>query len=90
MAKEYTGILLCMLIVLRSKKGKSLVRRMRKFFGEDRLDDWILLIETLLEWEEWMKSPKINEEACPCCTTKTPLCHVFDQKKWPTKQPEWG
>ena len=59
MAKEYTGILLCMLMVLRSEKGKSLVRRMRKFFGEDRLDDWILLIETLLEWEEWMKSPQL-------------------------------
>jgi hypothetical protein len=62
MAKEYTGILLCMLIVLRSKKGKSLVRRMRKFFGEDQLDDWILLIETLLEWEEWMKSPKLMKK----------------------------
>ena len=62
MAKEYTGILLCLLIVLRSKKGKSLVRQMKKFFGEDRLDNWILLIETLLEWEEWMKSPKLMKK----------------------------
>lgn len=59
MAKEYTGVLLCMLVVLRSSKGKQIVRRMRKYFGQNRLDDWILLLETLLQWEEWMKSSLI-------------------------------
>jgi hypothetical protein len=59
MAKEYTGILLCMLIVLRSGKGKGLVQQRRKQFADAKLDDWILLLETMLEWEEWMKSPQL-------------------------------
>ena len=59
MAKEYTGILLCMLIVLRSGKGKQLVGQKRKVFAAARLDDWILLLETMLEWEQWMRSPQL-------------------------------
>ena len=62
MAKEHTGVLLCMLVVLRSAKGKQIVGRMRKYFGQDKLDDWILLLETLLQWEEWMKSSIIMKK----------------------------
>ena len=56
MAKEYTGILLCMLLVLRTAKGAEMLRKRRVIFSQVRLDDWVLLIETLLQWEEWMKS----------------------------------
>ena len=56
MAKEYTGILLCMLLVLRSGKGRKLLGRRKKVFCQKAIDDWVMTLETLLEWEEWLKS----------------------------------
>ena len=58
-AKEHTGILLCILAVLCSTSGEKLLRdRKKKNFAEVGLvEDWIRLVETLLEWEEWLKSP---------------------------------
>jgi len=61
-AKEHTGILLCILAVLCSTKGEQLLRdRKKKNFAEVGLvEDWIRLVETLLEWEEWLKSPTMQ------------------------------
>jgi hypothetical protein len=62
MAKEYRGILLIMLAVLHSSKG----RRVLKFayaskFKEDHvLDDWILLLETVLQWEAYLCEPEME------------------------------
>ena len=61
MAKEYTGILLCMLVCLKCAKGKQLLSK-RKLFRGTYHDDWVMLIETLLQWEEWMKSEKMMKK----------------------------
>jgi len=58
-AKEHTGILLCMLAVLCSTKGKELLisRKKGEFAENGKIDDWIMMLEMLLQWEEWLKSP---------------------------------
>ncbi len=63
-AKEHTGILLCILAVLRSTAGQKLLMDQRKgnFAHTGQLEDWILLVETLLEWEEWLKSPRMERK----------------------------
>ena len=65
MAKEYTGVLLCILAVLRSDKGRKLLTtKKRKHFGDPALyNDWVMLIETLLQWEEWLKSPTLTKKS---------------------------
>ena len=67
MAKEYTGIILCMLLVLRSAKGRTMLTKARRKKGEveyqfsqQRIDDWIMLLETLLQWEEWMRNDEMK------------------------------
>lgn len=63
MAKEYTGILLLLCTVLRSTFGQELLtdpknghNTTRFANNTDHVRDWIWLIETLLQWEEWLKS----------------------------------
>ena len=62
MAKEYPGVLLCMATVMRSTGGRKLVSR-RGYLGETggtRIVDWLLVCETVLQWEMWLKSPKLK------------------------------
>ena len=59
MAREYTGVLLLMLVSIRSGKGRQLLERKKKIFGPTGIADWELVIETLLEWEVWMKSDRM-------------------------------
>lgn len=63
MAKEYTGILLLLMTVLRSTHGQQIItdpkngQNNNQFADDnDHVQDWIWLIETLLQWEEWLKS----------------------------------
>jgi len=61
-AKEYGGVMLVLAAVLRSSKGRSLLsdhsngHNNAQFAQEGHLLDWIMLIETLLQWESWLKS----------------------------------
>lgn len=62
MAKEYTGILLVMAAVLQSRKGQYMLSKRKANFGKVcQLDDWILLIDTLLQWGEWLKSERMEK-----------------------------
>jgi hypothetical protein len=57
MAKEHTGVLLLMATVLWSSLGRKLLGKRKKYFGEEcQLKDCSVLVETMLEWEEWLKS----------------------------------
>ena len=62
MAKEYPGILLCIAAVLRSTPGRRLLRRKKPaiFKQEGALKDWSRLVETLLQWEMWLKSDAMS------------------------------
>lgn len=63
MAKEYTGILLVLAAVLQSAKGQHMVTTHKKSnFGKTaQLDDWILLVDTMLQWEAWLKSDRLEK-----------------------------
>ena len=62
MAKEFPGILLCIAAVLRSTEGTKLLLRKKPgtFAQPGVLADWRLLVETLLQWEMWLKSDKMS------------------------------
>lgn len=64
MAKEFTGVLLCMVACLRSTRGQNLLRtKKKKHFGSNaKISDWIMLIEILLQWEEWLKSEEMEKK----------------------------
>lgn len=64
MAKEYPGVLLIMATILRSTEGRKLLRAKEgSSFAEERgIADWILLIETLLQWEMWLKSDVMEKK----------------------------
>ena len=57
MAKDYRGVLLIILAMLRSTKGRAILHKYRSFRKESDLDDWILLVELMLEWEAYLNEP---------------------------------
>ena len=67
-AKEYTGIILLLLLVFRSEKGKQLLFKLHKKkgatakkFTPTNITDWTMMLETMLEWEEWLKSDEMKK-----------------------------
>jgi hypothetical protein len=70
MAKEHRGVLLVILISLRSAKGKAIVKKCKAFKnnkkknynGDAHLDDWITLLETLLQWDSWLRQPEMAKK----------------------------
>jgi hypothetical protein len=63
MAKEYTGVLLVMAALLQSKKGKELLTSARRkdFKAVGQISDWILLVETMLQWEAYLNLPQMEK-----------------------------
>ena len=59
-AKEYTGVLLILLTLLKSKEGRKLARKKGLFKKDQVIYDWCLLLETLLTWEAWLKSASME------------------------------
>jgi len=76
MAHEMSGLILVLVAVLRSTKGRhTLLHESRgnqkQYFGQPEfIRDWIMFLETLLQWESWMKQPELQ---------------VFDVKRFETK-----
>jgi hypothetical protein len=60
MAKEYRGVLLVIAAVLRSTKGREMLRTKKNFAKDFLLNDWLLLVETLLEWEAYLCEPRME------------------------------
>ena len=61
MAKDYRGVLLIMAAVLVSTEGRRMLSTKRKFKKDHRKDDWILLVELLLEWEAYLCQPTMKK-----------------------------
>ena len=63
MAQEYPGILLCMAAVLQSTGGRAMLKKKKKHFGNaNLLRDWSQLVETMLQWERWLKSMSMEKQ----------------------------
>jgi hypothetical protein len=61
-AKEYKGVMLLIATVLFSNKGHEILTSSRQsHFGQnDGVTEWTILVETLLMWEEWLKSDEMD------------------------------
>lgn len=55
MGKEFSGVMLLIATILQTQKGKDLLMKKKAFRAEGALDDWAMLVETLLEWEAYLK-----------------------------------
>jgi hypothetical protein len=67
MGHEYTGVQLVMVAMLRSAKGRNVLMdpriksRKEGFFPDLKwVSDWILLLETQLMFEQWLKKPTMS------------------------------
>ena len=64
MGKEFTGVLLIIAVILQVKRGRDLLKgtRKRNFKDSWQREDWSLLVETLLEWEAFLKLDTMKRE----------------------------
>jgi hypothetical protein len=63
MAKEYSGVMLVIAAMLQSDRGKELLTSARKKALRElgQLSDWVLLIETLLQWEAYLNLDQMEK-----------------------------
>jgi len=54
--KRFTGVLVCLYGAICSEQGQRLLQHTAKWREPGKIEDWILLLETLLQWEAWLKS----------------------------------
>jgi hypothetical protein len=58
--KRFTGVLVCLYAAICSEQGQHLLRKShKKWRVPGKIEDWIMLLETLLQWEAWLKSDKM-------------------------------
>jgi hypothetical protein len=62
--KEHSGVILIIAAILRSAEGQRMLKSaQKKNFREDwQVRDWILLVETLLQWEIYLKSDRMERK----------------------------
>jgi hypothetical protein len=60
MGKEFSGVMLLLAAILHTTHGKDLLKKRKTKFGKAQLADWALLVETLLEWEAYLKLPRME------------------------------
>ena len=62
MAKEYTGVLLIIVALLQAKLGTDLLSsaRQKGFRVTGHILNWVLLVETLLQWEAYLNLPEME------------------------------
>ena len=63
MAKEFSGVMLIIAAILRSTEGRRVLAstRKRNFREIWLVRDWILLVETMLQWEAFMKLDQMEK-----------------------------
>jgi hypothetical protein len=60
MAMEYRGVLLLIASVLRSTKGRELLRESEHFRNPAHVKDWLMLVESLLQWDAYLCESKMR------------------------------
>ena len=70
MAKEYPGVLMLIMIVLKSDEGRRIVEMKTRFRTQGFIEDWIMLLETLLQWEAWLKQSRLEVSLVTRAETK--------------------
>ena len=66
MAHEMSGLMVVLAACLRCYKGRHMLLNEARGRQKDNFDtlakikDWLMLLETLLQWEAWMKEPEMS------------------------------
>ena len=60
MATEYRGVLLVIAAILRSTLGRRMLQKNKHFQLDAHVKDWLMLVESLLEWEAYLCEPKMR------------------------------
>jgi len=53
-------MLLVLLCTFQSERGQQMLKKRKHFKKAATIPDWMMLFETLLQWEKWLKSPKMT------------------------------
>ncbi len=62
MARQYKGVLLIMAAILRSTMGRKLLGAKKHFKEENKREDWLMLVELLLQWEAYLNEPHMMKK----------------------------
>ena len=87
MAQEMTGLILVLLTVLRSSKGRNLIMRtkhgnQKTFFpNEQSIQDWITLLEMQLKFEAWLNKDEMKVKNVKRAETKVKELDEHDMTK---------
>jgi len=68
--KKFTGILLCLFTAISSAKGRNLLEKQPKWRECGVIKDWIVMLETSLEWEAWPNGDKMMKSDVHKAKTK--------------------
>ena len=91
MAKEYKGVILLIAAILRSTLGRKLVGTKKKFRQDHTKDDWLLLVELLLEWEAYLCEPRMLRRHVVRLEKKTRfIMYILKKVANRTKGMGWG
>ena len=73
MAKEYTGIILVLLFTVKSTRGQTIMGERSKHFQDERnIANWIMLLETCLQWASWLQGSHMQLKDVKRCRLKFP------------------
>ena len=74
MGKEFSGVMLLIAAILQVTEGKATLqgkKRKKRFFKKQELiDNWALLVETMLEWEAYLKLDRMQKKHVERLRTK--------------------
>jgi len=85
MAHEMSGLIVVLAACLRCYKGRHMLlnetrgKQKEHFADPDLITDWIQLLETLLQWEAWMKEPEMSVTDVKLAKVK--ILEIMDMEK---------
>jgi len=93
MAKQHRGTLLIVAAILRCSRDRQMLAESRKgcFNTQEQIRDWVLLVETLLEWGHWLCSEEIDRSVVICTKGKNKfIMHLLKRIANRTKGLGWN
>jgi len=71
MAKEHVGIILVLLITIKSPRGQEIMKHRNTHFQNPQIiNNWIMLLETSLQQNEWLQNAEMPHKDAECCPQK--------------------
>ena len=62
MGKEFSGVMLLIAAILQTAQGRQFLKKKPLFRKLGLINDWILMVETLIQWEAFLKSDRMESK----------------------------